>query len=79
MGLVERKRKALFIKGFFKDVENLIKVAKSEAAKMGMKGRILVLDIGHYNPILNGQAVVVEEAGGEYNAQGGVSKSQENK
>ncbi|MEM3628638.1 MAG: hypothetical protein QXQ94_11350 [Candidatus Bathyarchaeia archaeon] len=77
MGLIEKKRKALFIKGFFNDVEKLIKVAKSEAAKMGMKGRIAVLDIGHYNPLLNGQAVVVEEAGSEYNAQGGRSKSQE--
>lgn len=71
MGLIERKRKALFIKGFFNDVEKLIKVAKSEAAKMGMKGKIAVLDIGHYNPVLNGQAIIVEEAGGEYNAQGG--------
>lgn len=71
MSLIEKKRKALFIKGFFNDVEKLIKIAKSEAVKTGMKGRIAVLDIGHYNPVLNGQAVVVEEAGGEYNAQGG--------
>ena len=44
---------------------------------MGMKGRIAVLDIGHYNPVFNGQAVIVEELGGEYNAQGGGSKSHE--
>ncbi len=63
----ERKTKALFIKGFYKDVEKLIKIAKSEAAKIGMKGKIAVLDIGHYNPTLNGQAVIVEEVGGGYN------------
>jgi len=66
----ERRRKALFIKGFYDDVEKLIKIAKSEAAKMGMRGRIAVLEIGHYNPLLNGQAVIVEEAGGEYRAPG---------
>jgi len=31
-----------------------------------MKGKIAVLDIGHYNPTLNGQAVIVEEVGGGY-------------
>ena len=50
---------------------------KSETAKMGMRGRIAVLEIGHYNPLLNGQAVIVEEAGGEYKAPGGGSKSQD--
>jgi hypothetical protein len=70
---VARKRKALFIKGFY-EAENLIKIAKSEASKMGMKGKIAVLDLGNYNPRLDGQAVVVEEAGGEYTAAGGGSK-----
>jgi len=75
MSRIERKRKALFIKGFYNDVEKLIKITKSEASKIGMKGKIVVLDVGHYNPTLNGQAVIVEEVGGEYNAPGGGSKS----
>jgi hypothetical protein len=70
---VERKRKALFIKGFY-DAENLIKIAKSEASRMGMKGRIAVLDVGQYNSRLDGQAVVVEEAGCEYAAAGSGSE-----
>lgn len=68
-----RKRKALFIKGFY-EAENLIKIAKSEASKMGMKGKIAVLELGHYNPRLDGQAVIVEEAGSEYAAAGGGSE-----
>lgn len=74
----ERRRKALFIKGFH-DAEKLIKIAKSEAAKIGMRGKIVVIDLGHYNPVLDGQAVVVEETGGEYNTLGGGSKSLRNK
>jgi hypothetical protein len=73
----DRRRKALFIRGFY-EAESLIKIAKSEASRMGMKGRITVLDIGHYNPRLDGQAVVVED-GGEYNAAGGGSEKIGNK
>lgn len=68
MNHFERRRKALFIKGSYDDVEKIIKIAKNEAVKLGMRGRITVLEIGHYNPLLNGQAVIVEEAGGEYRA-----------
>lgn len=72
MSQIERKRKALFIKGFY-DAEKLIKIAKSEASKMGLRGKIIVLELGHYNSALNGQAVIVEETGGECNAPGGGS------
>jgi hypothetical protein len=70
---VTRKRKALFIKGFY-EAENLIKIAKSEASKVGMKGKIAVLDLGNYNPRLDGQAVIVEEVGSEYNTVGGAAR-----
>jgi len=63
------KRKALFIKGYH-DAENIIKIAKSEATKTGLKGRISVIDIGHYIPQIQGQAVIVEETGCEYTAAG---------
>ena len=70
--------RALFIKGFHHS-EKLIKIAKSEASKISMRGKIAVMDLGQYNPSLDGQAVVVEEAGGEYSALGGVSKSKTNR
>jgi len=70
---IERKRKALFIKGFH-NAEKLVKIAKSEASKIGMRGKIIVMDIGQYNPALNGQAVIIEEVGCEYNAPGGGSR-----
>jgi len=72
--VAEKKRKGLFIKGFH-DAEKLIKIAKSEASKIGMRGKIIVVNLGHYNPALNGQAVIVEEAGSEYTVPGGGSKS----
>lgn len=70
---ISPKRKALFIKGFY-DAEKLIHIAKCEAAKLGLKGRISVLDLGHYNPKIDGQAVVVEEAGSEYTVAGSGNK-----
>jgi hypothetical protein len=76
--VAEKKRKALFIKGFH-DAEKLIRIAKSEASKMGLRGKIIVLELGHYNPTLNGQAVIVEEAGREYNAPSGGSIDLEDK
>jgi len=66
---IEPKRKALFIKGFH-DAEHLIRIAKSEAAKTGLKGKISVLDLGHFIEHLEGQAVIVEEVGSEYAAVG---------
>jgi hypothetical protein len=69
MAHLENKRKALFIKGFF-DVERLVKIAKSEAAKTGLRGKINVIELGHYNPKIDGQAVIVEESGSEYTAAG---------
>ena len=63
------RRKALFIKGFH-DAEHLIRIAKSEAAKIGLTGKICVLDLGHYIPQIQGQAVIVEEVGSEYAAAG---------
>ena len=69
MAHLENKRKALFIKGFF-DAEGLIRIAKSEAAKTGLRGKINVLELGHYNPKIDGQAVIVEESGSEYTAAG---------
>jgi hypothetical protein len=66
---IEHKRKAIFIKGFF-DAECLIRIAKSEAAKTGLHGKITVLDLGYYNPQIEGQAVIVEEVGSEYTAAG---------
>ncbi len=66
---IEHKRKALFIKGFF-DVERLVRIAKCEAAKTGLRGKINVIELGHYNPRIDGQAVIVEESGSEYMAAG---------
>lgn len=62
-----KERKAVWIKGKFRDKEALIKIAKSVAAEMGIKGKIIVVDIGNYNLDLDGQSVVVE-FGSEYNA-----------
>jgi hypothetical protein len=67
--IIAPKRKALFIKGFH-DAEKLIKIAKCEAAKTGLRGKINVLDLGHYNPQFEGQAVIVEEVGSEYTVAG---------
>ena len=67
------KRKALFVKGFY-DAEKLIRIAKAEASKMGLRGKISVLDLGHYNPKIEGQAVIVEEAGSEYTVAGSGNK-----
>ena len=67
-------RKAVWIKGKFLDVEELIKVAKSQAAKMGMKGKIIVVDPGKYDPVLDGQPVVLDAFGGGYNTPGSGSK-----
>ena len=69
MAHIKTKRKALFIKGFL-DAERLIKIAKAEATKTGLKGKINVLELGHYNPKIDGQAVIVEESGSEYTAAG---------
>lgn len=69
MAHIETKRKALFIKGFF-DAERLIRIAKAEAAKTGLCGKINVLELGHYNPKIDGQAVIVEESGSEYTVAG---------
>jgi hypothetical protein len=69
MANIEHKRKALFIKGFF-DAERLIRIAKSEAVKTGLRGKINVIELGHYNPRIDGQAVIVEESGSEYMAAG---------
>ena len=69
MAHIETKRKALFIKGFF-DAERLIRIAKAEAAKTGLHGKINILEIGHYNPKIDGQAVIVEESGSEYTVAG---------
>lgn len=69
MAHIETKRKALFIKGFF-DAERLIRIAKAEAAKTGLHGKINVLELGHYNPKIDGQAVIVEESGSEYTVAG---------
>lgn len=68
------RRKALFIKGFH-EPEHLIRIAKSEAAKTGLKGKISVLDLGHYIPQIQGQAVIVEEVGSEYTTAGSGSPS----
>lgn len=62
-------RKALFIKGFH-DAEQLIRIAKCEAAKTGLKGKISVVSIGNFVPQIQGQAVIVEEVGSEYGAAG---------
>ena len=56
----QKRTKGFFIKGKFPDKEQLIKVAKSQAARLGAKGKIIVVDIGPYNPELQGQSVVVE-------------------
>jgi hypothetical protein len=78
MAHIKQKRKALFIKGFF-DAERLIRIAKSEAAKTGLQGKINVLELGHYNPKIDGQAVIVEESGSEYTAAGrGSPRSRKN-
>jgi hypothetical protein len=66
---ISPKRKALFIKGVH-DAEKLIRIAKCEAAKTGLRGKINVLDLGHYIPHIEGQAVIVEEAGSEYTVAG---------
>ena len=68
MAHIKTKRKALFIKGFF-DAERLIRIAKAEAAKTGLHGKINVLELGHYNPKIDGQAVIVE-SGSEYTTAG---------
>jgi hypothetical protein len=65
-----RERKGLFIRGKFLDKEKLIKVAKSQAKALGMKGKIVVIDIGNYNQEIEGQTVVVESSGSEYNTPG---------
>jgi hypothetical protein len=67
--IIQPKRKALFIKGFH-DAEKLIRIAKCEAAKTGLKGKISVIDLGHYLPQVEGQAVIVEEVGSEYTVAG---------
>ncbi len=74
----EPKRRALFIKGFL-DAEHLIKIAKSEAAKTGFKGKISVVNIGQFIPQIEGQAVIVEEVGSEYEAAGSGSLRFRNK
>jgi hypothetical protein len=64
------------VKGRFRDKENLIRVAKAEAKKaFGVLGKIRVVDLESYRDNLNGQVVVVEFGGREYNAPGGGSKS----
>ena len=55
-----KTRKSLLIKGKFWDKEQLIKVAKSAAVRLGAKGKIVVVDIGVYNPDVGGQSVAVE-------------------
>lgn len=70
------KRKALFIKGFH-DAEKLIRIAKCEASKTGLKGKINVLDLGHYISQIEGQAVIVEEVGSEYTVAGSGSHKHE--
>jgi len=70
-----KKRKGLFIRGKFLDKEKLIKVAKSQAKALGLKGKIVVVDIGNYKPEIEGQAVVVESLGSGYNTPGSRSKS----
>ncbi|MCK4474217.1 hypothetical protein KAU30_00135 [Candidatus Bathyarchaeota archaeon] len=65
----QKKTKGLFIKGKFPDKEQLIKVAKGQAARLGAKGRVVVVDIGPYNSELEGQSVVVEY-GSEYATSG---------
>jgi hypothetical protein len=70
-----KERKGLFIRGKFLDKEKLIKVAKSQAKALGLKGKIVVLDLGNYNPEIEGQTVVVESLGSRYNALGSGSKS----
>jgi len=55
-----KKTKGFFIKGKFWDKEQLIKVAKSQAVRLGAKGKITVVDIGPYISELEGQSVVVE-------------------
>ncbi len=65
----EPRRKALFIKGLL-DAEHLVRIAKSEAVKTGFKGKISVVNIGQYIPQIEGQAVIVEEIGSEYGAEG---------
>ncbi|HDQ05964.1 MAG TPA: hypothetical protein ENN36_04485 [Candidatus Bathyarchaeota archaeon] len=78
MAHIKHKRKALFIKGFF-DAERLIRIAKSEAVKTGLRGKINVIELGHYNPKIDGQAVIVEESGSEYKAAGsGSPRSRKN-
>jgi len=68
-----RECKGLFIRGKFRDKEELIKVAKSQARALGMKGKIIVVDIGHYNSDLDGQSIIVE-SGREYNPPGSGSR-----
>ncbi len=70
-----KERKGLFIRGKFLDKEKLIKVAKSQAKALGLKGKIVVVDLGNYNPEIEGQAVVVEFLGSGYNTPGSGSKS----
>lgn len=65
-----KERKGLFIRGKFRDKEKLIKVTKSQAKAIGLRGKIVVVDIGNYNPEIEGQAVVVESSGGECNTPG---------
>jgi len=64
-----KERKAIWIQRRFRDKEALIKVAKSQAAALGIRGKIIVVDIGNYNPDLDGQSVVVE-FGREYTPSG---------
>lgn len=70
-----KERKGLFIRGKFRDKEGLIKVAKSQAQQLGIRGKIIVVDIGNYNPDLDGQSVVVEFFGSEYKSPGSGRKS----
>lgn len=70
-----KERKGLFIQGKFRDIEALIKVAKSQAKAIGLRGKIIVVHIGNYNPQIEGQPVIVESSGSEYNTPGGRSKS----
>ena len=68
-----KELKGMFIKGRFWDKEELIKVAKSQAEKLGLRDKITVVDLGPYKPDLDGQNVVVEGSG--YNSLGGRRKS----
>jgi len=69
-----KKRKSLWIQGQFRDKEQLIRVAKSQAAGLGMTGKIVVIDIGDYKTDLNGQSVTLE-SGCEYTTSGGRPKA----